>query len=452
MSERAMTDDPVASWTLPKRRVLVPFDFTEASRKALNVARTFVPDLGTPTGGSISVVHVIMPPPITAVGLIWQGPFDKEQAITEGLAAPAQGSRRVRRSRFRGHRASVTPPGRGSRRVRRARPDRAHRDFLTRSQGLRPLAARFDHGARRSARPVSGLGVARAKAAVDVRMSRERPTTRGPTNIGGYAAAATILGILLSGPLALLFVNAMHPQPPWQDSARFVEHYHPIQVFPYFGGMLLNHGAGHLDREHARTGARTGQTSHRCRLGLQRGIHRVDLLQLRPANHLRACARCRLPRAGRGNPRDFVDEQPDVARLGHRDVGMGAARDGYMARGARVSRQPSSANHGRSVHGQRRREPAGCHRNCSATAVVHDGPRLGGLRSVERTVADHGRVFVAGFSGNSVRQCRKHPRIWNRCIGWSVSICVHTAMVRSTSLVGCASMIEPAAWSSTACT
>jgi nucleotide-binding universal stress UspA family protein len=82
-----MTDDPVASWTLHKRRVLVPFDFSEASRKALNVARTFVPDLGTPTGGSISVIHVILPPPVTAIGLLWQGPFDEKQAVAEGLAA-----------------------------------------------------------------------------------------------------------------------------------------------------------------------------------------------------------------------------------------------------------------------------------------------------------------------------------------------------------------------------
>lgn len=82
-----VTDDPVASWTLHKRRVLVPFDFSDASRKALKVARTFVPDLGTPNGGSISVIHVIMPPPITSIGLLWQGPFDPEQAAAEGLEA-----------------------------------------------------------------------------------------------------------------------------------------------------------------------------------------------------------------------------------------------------------------------------------------------------------------------------------------------------------------------------
>jgi nucleotide-binding universal stress UspA family protein len=82
-----MTDDPAASWTLHKRRVLVPFDFTDTSRKAWNVARTFVPDLGTPTGGSIAVIHVIVPPPITSLGLLLRGVFDEEEAVAEGLTA-----------------------------------------------------------------------------------------------------------------------------------------------------------------------------------------------------------------------------------------------------------------------------------------------------------------------------------------------------------------------------
>jgi nucleotide-binding universal stress UspA family protein len=82
-----MADDPVASWTLHKRRVLVPFDFSDASREALSVARTFVPDRGTPTGGSIAVIHVIMPPPVTSIGLLWQGPFDEDQAAGQGLTA-----------------------------------------------------------------------------------------------------------------------------------------------------------------------------------------------------------------------------------------------------------------------------------------------------------------------------------------------------------------------------
>lgn len=85
-----ITDDPVAAWTLHKRRVLVPFDFSEASRKALHVARTFVPDVGTPTCGTISVIHVITPPPITAPGRLLRGPFDEERAIAQGFTALRQ--------------------------------------------------------------------------------------------------------------------------------------------------------------------------------------------------------------------------------------------------------------------------------------------------------------------------------------------------------------------------
>lgn len=83
----ATTPDPVGDWTLHKRRVLVPFDFSEASRKALVVARSFVPDLGQPDGGSIAVLHVITPPPLTAPGRLLRGPFDEERAIAQGFHA-----------------------------------------------------------------------------------------------------------------------------------------------------------------------------------------------------------------------------------------------------------------------------------------------------------------------------------------------------------------------------
>lgn len=80
-----MTSDPVADWTLHKQRVLVPFDFSEASRKALQVARTFVPD-DSDVVGAVAVVHVISPPPITAPGRLLRGPFDEERAIAQGFA------------------------------------------------------------------------------------------------------------------------------------------------------------------------------------------------------------------------------------------------------------------------------------------------------------------------------------------------------------------------------
>ena len=60
-----------------------------------------------------------------------------------------------------------------------------------------------------------------------------------PHRLGMAAAITTLLGIVVSGPLALLVVNATHPQPPWQNAALYARSYHPVQVFPYLGGLLL---------------------------------------------------------------------------------------------------------------------------------------------------------------------------------------------------------------------
>ncbi|MFV8752228.1 universal stress protein [Nannocystaceae bacterium ST9] len=81
------SSDPIADWSLHKRAVLVPFDFSDASRKALQVARSFVPDLGQPGGGNVIVVHVICPPPVTAPGRLLRGPFDEERALAQGFNA-----------------------------------------------------------------------------------------------------------------------------------------------------------------------------------------------------------------------------------------------------------------------------------------------------------------------------------------------------------------------------
>jgi hypothetical protein len=56
---------------------------------------------------------------------------------------------------------------------------------------------------------------------------------------GAAGAACTLAGVVLSGPLALLVVNATHPQPPWETAALFARSYHPIQAAPYAGGLLL---------------------------------------------------------------------------------------------------------------------------------------------------------------------------------------------------------------------
>jgi len=53
------------------------------------------------------------------------------------------------------------------------------------------------------------------------------------------AALAVIAGILLSGPLALLTVALVHPQPPWQGPARFAAEFHVVQLLPYLGGFVL---------------------------------------------------------------------------------------------------------------------------------------------------------------------------------------------------------------------
>lgn len=56
---------------------------------------------------------------------------------------------------------------------------------------------------------------------------------------GVWAAGSTLLGIVLSGPLALLVVNATHPQPAWRDAEVFARSYHPIQLLPFAGGLVL---------------------------------------------------------------------------------------------------------------------------------------------------------------------------------------------------------------------
>jgi hypothetical protein len=57
--------------------------------------------------------------------------------------------------------------------------------------------------------------------------------------IGFYGALTAGFGVLASGPLALLVVAQLHPQPPWLGPALFVRHYHGLQVLPYAFGFLL---------------------------------------------------------------------------------------------------------------------------------------------------------------------------------------------------------------------
>jgi hypothetical protein len=56
---------------------------------------------------------------------------------------------------------------------------------------------------------------------------------------GIYAATATLIGLLLSGPPAIVVLAELHPQPPWQGAEVFAEHFHPSQSFPYWAGFFL---------------------------------------------------------------------------------------------------------------------------------------------------------------------------------------------------------------------
>jgi hypothetical protein len=63
---------------------------------------------------------------------------------------------------------------------------------------------------------------------------------------GILAAWIMIAGTLLSGPLGLVLVTAVHPKPPWQGAQTLAANYHPIQAFPFFAGFLLVLGSALL--------------------------------------------------------------------------------------------------------------------------------------------------------------------------------------------------------------
>jgi len=67
------------SWNAKKRAVLVPFDFSEASKGALEVARGFVE-----RASSVSVLHVVSPPLPTTPGIVW-GTYDEEELKARAL-------------------------------------------------------------------------------------------------------------------------------------------------------------------------------------------------------------------------------------------------------------------------------------------------------------------------------------------------------------------------------
>ena len=48
-----------------------------------------------------------------------------------------------------------------------------------------------------------------------------------------------LVGAVLSGPVAVLVVAQVSPQPPWTGVSAFADNYHPVQVLPYLLGYIL---------------------------------------------------------------------------------------------------------------------------------------------------------------------------------------------------------------------
>jgi hypothetical protein len=71
--------------------------------------------------------------------------------------------------------------------------------------------------------------------------SPREPSPDNPSayRTGRFAALGGLVGLLLSGPLAVALVNATHPQPAWSDADLFATSYHTVQILPYAGGILL---------------------------------------------------------------------------------------------------------------------------------------------------------------------------------------------------------------------
>lgn len=56
------------------------------------------------------------------------------------------------------------------------------------------------------------------------------------------AAAVVLAGIILSGPVAVVLVEVLAPQPSWQGVTTFIEHYSWLQSLPYVFGFFIAGG------------------------------------------------------------------------------------------------------------------------------------------------------------------------------------------------------------------
>lgn len=61
--------------------------------------------------------------------------------------------------------------------------------------------------------------------------------------VGALGAILTAVGVLTSGPLALLAVAFVQPQPEWGGPDLFVASFHRIQTLPFYCGFLLLAGS-----------------------------------------------------------------------------------------------------------------------------------------------------------------------------------------------------------------
>lgn len=71
----------------------------------------------------------------------------------------------------------------------------------------------------------------------------EESVRRGAYNIGTLGAILSAIGILTSGPLAILVVALVQPQPLWSGPTLFVENFHRIQTLPFYFAYFLAMGS-----------------------------------------------------------------------------------------------------------------------------------------------------------------------------------------------------------------
>jgi hypothetical protein len=71
----------------------------------------------------------------------------------------------------------------------------------------------------------------------------EESVRPGAYSIGTLGSILSAIGILTSGPLALLVVALVQPQPLWNGPTLFVDSFHRIQTLPFYFGYLLVTGS-----------------------------------------------------------------------------------------------------------------------------------------------------------------------------------------------------------------